>query len=268
MTKVAPIIIKKKRGGHGHGGHHGGAWKVAYADFVTAMMAFFLVMWILGLSDSEKKGIAQYFREPGLFEHKIGKGLPIQIQPSESSQLIEVNSKSGENCTLTTPEGCPGGLAKNYQMANLGQELKDQLEAAAQEDPELKGLTESISVELTKEGLRIEMMDSERSTFFQVGGARPSKAAIALLQKIASQIKSLPHNKIEVEGHTDRRPYPSNSYTNWDLSTERANAARRILENSGVKNISQVSGLADTRPLMPTDPYDLTNRRVSILVRQ
>ena len=173
----------------------------------------------------------------------------------------------GSNCDLAHPEGCPGGLAKNYQIATLGQELKDKLESAARDNPDLSALKDAVTIELTRDGLRIEMTDSEKSTFFQVGGARPTKAAVAILQQIAQEISKLP-NPIELEGHTDRRPYPSGSYTNWDLSAERANAARRILELSGVSSISQVSGLADTRLRNQGDPYDLSNRRVSILVRQ
>jgi chemotaxis protein MotB len=266
-NKLAPIIIKKKRG-HAHGGHHGGAWKVAYADFVTAMMAFFLVMWILGLSDSKKKAIAGYFRNPGLFDVKPSSETPIQISPVDDAPVIQVEEKrNNSKCDIAHPEGCPGGLAKNYQIATLGQELKDKLEAAAQTDPDLSDLKDAVTIELTRDGLRIEMTDSEKSTFFQVGGARPTKAATLILQQIAQELSKLP-NPIELEGHTDRRPYPSGSYTNWDLSAERANAARRVLALSGVTGISQVSGLADTKLRNVNDPYDLSNRRVSILVRQ
>jgi chemotaxis protein MotB len=266
-NKLAPVIIKKKCV-PGHGGHSGD-WKVAYADFVIAIMAFFLALWILGLSEAKRKAIAGYFRAPNLFEQKSGSEKLMQLASPEQVQIIEVNDTSDDNstCDLSHPESCPGDLAKNYQLATLGQKLKDKLEVYVENNSELAELKGAVIIELTRSGLCVEMTDSERATFFQVGGARPTKAATLILKQIAQELVKLP-NLIELEGHTDRRPYPSSTYTNWEISAERANAARRALDLSGVKNIIQVSGFADTKLRNSRDPYDISNRRVSVIVRQ
>jgi chemotaxis protein MotB len=258
--KQAPIIIKKKRGG-GHGGHHGGAWKVAYADFVTAMMAFFLVMWILGLSDDAKKAISSYFRDPGLFKNEQGKVSPIASPLNE-----EVPVMSPKLCDPNVP-GCLDERPDPIQKA--AQDLRQHFKKLAEEHPEIPELKDAITVNVSPEGMRIEMQDSERLAFFNVGGTKPSKIAVQVLEELAGELKKLP-NKVEIEGHTDSRPYAGVAgYSNWELSADRANAARRILVEQGVsdRQIARVTGLADRRLRRPDQPSDLSNRRVSFLVR-
>ncbi len=259
MTK---IIIRKKKV-RGHGGHHGGAWKVAYADFVTAMMAFFLVMWILGLSEDTRKAISGYFTEPGLFSFTTGKALPIEVVPSQSRY----------RSTTEGPDGAAAGqLVPNRQkLASAGEQIQETLKKLGANDDAMRRLLESVSVTITGEGLRIELVEGERSGFFDVGGAKPNDPAIRILSALAPQLAKL-GQPIRIEGHTDSRKFVSRkgTYGNWELSTDRANAARRILLTNGVKDdqIDSVVGYAANQLRNPQDPLSISNRRVSILVRE
>jgi chemotaxis protein MotB len=248
------VIIIKKKGHHKHA-HHGGAWKVAYADFVTAMMAFFLVMWLVAQSPQVKSGIGQYFRDPGAF--------------SEGGRGVLPGSDSG-----TTGGGQPMGSPREVANPNV-EEAKRALERAAEhlrQAIQLKfaEVQERVEITVTDEGLRIELREAPDDGFFSSGSAGMKPDTEKILAVISHELAALP-NKIAVEGHTDSRPFGSgNQYTNWELSSDRANAARRVLERSGVKSkqLEGVRGFADTRLRTADKPMDAGNRRISIIVRR
>jgi chemotaxis protein MotB len=231
-----PIIVIKKVSRHGS--HHGGAWKVAYADFVTAMMALFIVLWLLNSSVKVKKAVAGYFNDP------------------LSSQKESGTQKTGEEDT--TP----------IDQLNA-QKLKERIQKAIQSQPDLEKLAKQIEITITPEGLRIELIEGKSGTFFHSGSAQLSQSGQELLNMLAGQLKPLP-NKLLLEGHTDAQPYSAeNGYTNWELSADRANSARRLLQADGVgkDQISQVRGYADQLLRVKNDPMDPSNRRVSLIVQ-
>ena len=247
-----PVIIVKKKG-HAHHGHHGGAWKVAYADFVTAMMAFFLVMWIIGQSAQVKAGIAGYFREPTAFaEGGGGNG----VLPGAQSGM------DGGAAPLQ-----PAGPSSNAGLEEAAAELRRVLATL----PDFENLKDQVEITVTEEGLRIELRESPNDGFFASGSAEAKPQTVELLDVIAEQLKTLP-NKIALEGHTDSRPYSAEggAYTNWELSADRANAARRVMQRAGLRGdqIEGVRGFADTRLRFPENPLDPGNRRISIVVRR
>jgi chemotaxis protein MotB len=230
------IIIVKKRGGD-HDDEHGGAWKVAYADFVTAMMALFIVLWLLSASEKVQKAVGGYFQDP------TGKG----------RQTGTTNAGIGETLTLNSQ--------------NL-QNLKEKLEQVMRQIPAFQHMEKQIRMTITAEGLRIDLLETERGLFFEKGNPKPTEAGAGLLQVLAAELVKLP-NKVAIEGHTDSTPYGRPDYSNWELSSDRANAARRILVQTGLSydRISQVRGFADQRLLLKTDPANPSNRRISIIVR-
>ena len=231
-----PIIVIKKKGGHG--GHHGGAWKVAYADFVTAMMALFIVLWLLSSSVKIQKAVGGYFRDPSGSAKRTGTGL----------------AGSGENMLLSKDD--------------MGK-LKDQLQSSIQKMNDLEKLRKNIEMTVTSEGLRIELLESEKGTFFDSGSSALNDSGKEMLNVLAAELGKVP-NRISVEGHTDAKPFSGKtSYTNWELSSDRANAARRLMQQAGLRDsqVSQVRGFADQRLRTPTDPMDPSNRRVSIIVQ-
>lgn len=232
-----PIIIVKKKGGHG--GHHGGAWKVAYADFVTAMMALFMVLWLMNTNEETQKAVGGYFRDPSSGA-KDGKG-------------------SGQ-------AGAGDGLAVSRQdMENL----KEKLEAAMKASPNLDKLKEQVAMTVTGEGLRIELLETETGIFFESGNASPSSDCQELLTKMAQELGRLP-NTILMEGHTDSRSFNGGgTYTNWELSADRANSARRLMEQHGLRagQVTQVRGFADRRLRKGDDPAHASNRRISVIVQ-
>jgi len=251
MKNTSVIIIKKKRG-HGHG-HHGGAWKVAYADFVTAMMAFFLVLWIVGQSQAVKAGVAGYFREPGVLEFERSTG----ILPGATTGI--------------SPEGTPaskqqGGTTKPADRAALEQKVV-MLKKMLEQQPEFKAMKDQVEIQMTRDGLRVELIEMSDSLFFDSGSAALKGQTIGLLQAIARELGSL-KNHIVIEGHSDSRRYStSGAYTNWELSSDRANAARRVMEAQlPPGRINEVRGYAATRLRIPGDAFDPRNRRVSIIV--
>jgi len=232
---VTPIIIKKKIV---HAGHHGGAWKVAYADFVTAMMALFIVLWLMSSSDQVKKAVGGYFKDPSGKAAQTGNGL----------------AGSGENLSLGKDD--------------MGK-LKQKLEAAMKQAPELQKLQDQVQMTVTGEGLRIELMESERGTFFESGNSAPTGQCKEMLDMLASQLGKMP-NKLLIEGHTDAKLYNSSrGYSNWELSSDRANSARKLMQDSGVRanQVTEVRGFADQRLRKPDDPNSPSNRRVSIVVK-
>lgn len=240
MATPAPqppvIVIRKKKGGHG--GHHGGAWKVAYADFVTAMMALFIVLWLLSSDEKVKKAVGGYFQDP------TGKG----------------------NMMGTTVAGAGEGILLSQDDMSR---LKEKLEQAMKELPQFEQMKKYVEVTVTHEGLRIELLEKEGGLFFESGNAKPTEKGMELLKMLAAQLKTLP-NKLLVEGHTDAKPYPyANGYTNWELSADRANSARRLLQECGVapSQIAQIRGFADQRLRDAKDPFNPANRRVSVLVQ-
>ncbi len=235
-SKEQPIyVIKKKIHAHGH---HGGAWKVAYADFVTAMMAFFMVMWLMGSSEKVKSAVSGYFRDPQGFKKQSGTGV----------------TGDGEQITIS----------KDDMPA-----LKDKIQSAMKQLPDFKQIRDHVSMTVTGEGLRIELMEKEGGMFFQSGSASPSGFGKELLQKMSAELAKLP-NTIVIEGHTDAKPFSHDgSYGNWELSADRANSARRLMNDSGLRpdQIKQVRGFADQRLVEAKDPNAPKNRRISIIVQ-
>jgi chemotaxis protein MotB len=235
MSTKPPIIIIKKKGGHG--GHHGGAWKVAYADFVTAMMALFIVLWLMNSSKPIQEAVGGYFKDPSGTATKPG----------------------------TTMRG--SGESLNISKDNM-QELKEALQNSLRQVPNFDKLKNHIEMTVTPEGLRIELLESATGTFFNSGSADPSIDGKDIVTSLAKELGNLP-NKIAIEGHTDSKPYAQRAnYGNWELSTDRANAARRLMQQSGLgeNQVMQVRGFASQRLRKPDAPLDPSNRRVSLIV--
>lgn len=244
-----PIIIKKVRKGHGH---HGGAWKVAYADFVTAMMALFIVLWILGQNEKVVQNVAGYFKDPVGFTDKMRSIIEGKSDLPSILDSAFIKKKLREE--------------EQKQLEAMGNEIINQLK----ETPECKNLADQVKVEITKEGLRIELIDSINDIFFEVGTSQPKPEAIKLLENISAFLQRSP-NKVVIEGHTDSRPYSGEGkgYSNFELSSERANAARRVLVLSGLPagRVDEVRGYADTRLIDKNDPFSAVNRRISIVIK-
>lgn len=231
-----PIIIIRKKADH-HDDEHGGAWKVAYADFVTAMMALFIVLWLLSASEKVQKAVGGYFQDP------TGQG----------RQTGSTSAGVGETLTLS-----------ETQL----KDIKKKIEQAMKQIPAFKDMQNQIKMTMTAEGLRIDLLETSHGLFFAAGNPTPTEAGGELLKVLASELMKLP-NKIAIEGHTDSTPYGRPDYSNWELSADRANAARRILTENGLEDsrISQVRGFADQRLLLKDDPANPSNRRISIIVR-
>jgi chemotaxis protein MotB len=221
--------------------HRGGAWKVAYADFVTALMALFIVLWLMNSSTAVKQSVSGYFRDPRGYTHKLGAG------PADSNEGLRVDQR------------------------NAG-DIRQQIEAALHRMPEFRTLEKNIRMSVTGEGLRIDLLENEQGMFFVTGSASPTAAGEGLLSTLAGEISRMP-NRVVVEGHTDARPFrnvaPASGYGNWELATDRANSARRLLHAHGLspQQVVEVRGFADLIPLNPADANDPRNRRVSLVVR-
>jgi chemotaxis protein MotB len=231
-----PVIIIKKKGGHGS--HHGGAWKVAYADFVTAMMALFIVLWLMNSSQKIQVAVGGYFKDPSGTAKKVGTGL----------------AGTGENLQLAKQD-----MAK----------LKVELQKSIQSITDLDKLKKNIEMTVTAEGLRIELLESEKGTFFDSGSSALNKSGQEMLALLAAELGKVP-NHVSVEGHTDAKAFTGKrSYSNWELSSDRANAARRLMQQSGLRadQVSQVRGFADQRLRNSKDAMDPSNRRISIIVQ-
>ncbi len=232
-----PIIVVKKK--VSHGGHHGGAWKVAYADFVTAMMALFIVLWLLSSDEKVKKAVGGYFQDP------TGVGKQMGSNMSGVDEGLQLDKEDMDN-------------------------LKEKLEAALKQTPDFQKFSRNIQITVTGEGLRIELLESEKGVFFQSGNAKPSAFGEELIAKLASELGKLP-NHLYIEGHTDSKPFSDgeSGYSNWELSADRANAARRIMMASGLRadQIGQVRGFADQKLRSKNDPTNASNRRISVIVQ-
>ena len=265
------IVVRRRKGGD-HEGHHGGAWKIAYADFVTAMMAFFLLMWLLGsTSKYDKEGISQYFNTPlsALFS---GKESSDATRPS-------IVQGGGHDISDTRPgvaamaQPNPAVQAPTVQPVQDDsqrlQQLKQKLTSLIEHVPALNAYKDQIRISITAEGLRIEIVDSQKRPMFALGSTKLQPYAVTILSQIGGTLNDV-ENPISIAGHTDDVPYGGgeDGYTNWELSSERANAARRALVTGGMRldKVLQVRGLADVQPLQGNDTNAPTNRRISILV--
>jgi chemotaxis protein MotB len=268
-----PIIIKKIIA-EGHGGHHGGAWKVAYADFVTAMMAFFLLMWLLGAtSEKQRKGIADYFaptmvqmKEKSAGSNGLFGGDSIVAKDNYPHRATQTGSKS-----LTIPKDSSGGATEGATALKTRdraafQRLKAMLEKKMASDPKLKAMAKNIRMMETREGLRIDLVDQADFAMFKTGTDSLLPAARALMGQVAEVIKAA-GNDVIVRGHTDAMPYAAGRTTNnWTLSSARAESTRKALADAGVPNsrFARIEGVADREPFVPGDVYDPRNRRMSI----
>jgi chemotaxis protein MotB len=342
------IVIRKEE--VIEGGHHGGAWKVAYADFVTAMMAFFLLMWLLNAtSEEQRRGLADYFSPSATLSHSVsGSGLPFggrtpfekgslvsdrgaqsvgpgratlapdsadddsETSPQEraASALRDDRHEAAPSRKLNTPAedaaedqhanglatqkagpAFPGGVAnkitpdaqaetREARLAEAARQAEaesreraafeqaaQQIRDAVRADPKLAELARQLSIDMTPEGLRIQILDEERLPMFATGSAAVNDRARLLLQKVAPVIKGLTE-KVSITGHTDAAPFHGSDKSNWELSAERANATRRLLIEAGLdeSRIRSVAGLADRDPLLPADPMAAANRRIAIVV--
>ncbi len=322
------VVIIKRMSDAGGGGHHGGAWKVAYADFVTAMMAFFLLMWLLNATtEDQRKGLADYFSPNNLLSHaSSGTGQPfgghtafdegamvsdrgtIEITEGKRPPLnatvdgdpavhTRARKRADETDTGATDvnpdqdatQPVPAGPVRSsdgptqdgdrqpsraeIQAERARQEKEafataaDAIRAAVGNDPALAELAKQLSIDMTPEGLRIQIMDEDKLPMFATGSAAPNDRARALLQKVVPFLQKLPE-AISIAGYTDATPFAGMGKTNWELSSERANATRRLLTDGGLADnrIRTVTGHADRDPLVPGDPLAAANRRIAIVV--
>jgi chemotaxis protein MotB len=240
MDKAAPQIIIIKRKKAAHAAHHGGAWKVAYADFVTAMMALFIVLWLLSSSEQVQKAVGGYFTDPKGHGKDVGNGL--RGAGSESLPIHKDDMKK----------------------------LKEKLEQAVKDTGSLEKIRDHIVITVTGEGLRVELIEDEKGVFFESGSPAPSEYGKELLDTLAEEIGKLP-NKVTMEGHTDSKPFGNghDGYSNWELSTDRANNARRWMQAHGMRDdqVTQVRGFADQSLRNPADPNDPSNRRITLIIQ-
>jgi len=281
------IIIKKikKSGGHGH---HGGAWKVAYADFVTAMMAFFLLMWLINTTSPEqKRGIADYFAPASVSKTTSGSGgildgtsfgqsggksggavaVVVKVTPQDKPTKADPSDPTTPTETRPSAEDMEtaeqsASEEKDFESAELS------LRQAMQDMPDLAELSKQILIDITPEGLRLALIDQEGRPMFAAGSAEPTDRVKRLLQEVSKVVQRLP-NRITISGHTDSGHFEGvNGYSNWELSSDRANTSRKLLMQNGVipDRIYQVSGKAGSEPLLPEDPYASANRRITIVL--
>jgi chemotaxis protein MotB len=237
MSSQPPVIVIRKVRKAAHGGH-GGAWKVAYADFVTAMMALFLVLWLMASDEKVKKAVGGYFQDPS----GVGK-------------------MSGSAMTGAGGEGLT--IARDDLKS-----LKEKIERAMKDLPKFEQMKKNVQITVTTEGLRIELLETEKGMFFDSGNALPTDSGREMIHMLAEQLNALP-NKLLIEGHTDAKPFNRGDYGNWELSADRANAARRILleHGLGANRVGQVRGFADQRLRDTKDPTNPANRRISVIVQ-
>ncbi|MCE9521746.1 MAG: OmpA family protein [Alphaproteobacteria bacterium] len=276
-----PIVIKKIKKG-GHGGHHGGAWKVAYADFVTAMMAFFLLMWLINTTTPEqKRGIADYFAPDSVSRSESGTGallggtsasadgqkgegtltLQTQTRPPSPSKDAEEDSKTASGAASpSTEQQALQNKALDQAAARLRQAMQDQ--------PDLAELSKHVLIDETPEGVRIQLIDQDARSMFEPGNAEPTPRAQRLLQEVEKVASNLP-NRISIAGHTDGASFSGpGGYSNWDLSSARANASLKVLTGAGLNEdrVFEVTGKAGSEPLYPDNPIASANRRISIVL--
>ena len=257
-----PIIIRRKKAAR-HA-HHGGAWKIAFADFMTALMALFLVLWVLSnASNKDKEAIAEYFSTPLVVAMSKGD------RSSSSNSAIpgggpDARFSEGERA-LQTPR--PSRFSED-ERRHL-ESLKQRLDNAVDHDPQLRELKQQIAIELSPEGLRVQLLDTDKRPMFELGSANVAPYLRKLLRTFAPVLNELP-NRIQISGHTDSHPYPGvdTGYNNWDLSADRAKASRQELVAGGLDSdkLLRVSGMADRIRFHGAGPYDAANRRIEIIV--
>jgi len=241
--KSKTIVVKKIK--KNHGDNHGGSWKVAYADFVTAMMAFFLLLWLISMVTPEKKAVlADYFRNFNVFQQS-------------GRSFMEQSSSIQKEVKMSAQEIVTGEMT--------AEDLKEKLKVAV--DEKLKNLKDQVLLDVVEGGVRIQIIDLDRRPMFPSGSSVPNEKCREILRVVSGNIKDA-NNRIAVEGHTDSAPFKGNGMTNWELSTGRASAARKELENDGIasERIARVVGYADTELLVKDDPRDARNRRISIIL--
>lgn len=259
-----PIIKKIKKGGHGH---HGGAWKVAFADFAVAMMAFFLVLWITAnTTTEEKQQISGFFIDPEKYDSILSKksgGGAINIDSSKQN----TSEGAAQGLKLKTVD-IPGNYEYQQEKMRLDS-LKMQLTQEIDANPEIKAFKDKIILDTTSEGLRIQIVDDETGAMFESGSTELKDKTIQILKTLAKSINDVP-NKISITGHTDAKPFNAagSNKTNWELSAERANAARRLLVENGLEDgkVARVVGFGSTNMFDTAHPEAATNRRISIIV--
>lgn len=230
------VIVRKKSG---HGGHHGGAWKVAYADFVTALMSLFIVLWLMNSSKPIQEAVGGYFRDPNGTAQKTGTRLG----------------------------GAGDAAAVKKEDMN---KLKDDLMKSMEKMKDFDKLKKLIEMTVTPEGLQIELMEDPHGTFFETGSAEPTPILKNVLTVLSPEVGKLP-NLLLIEGHTDSKPYSgSSAYGNWELSSDRANTARRLMVSNGIRpdQVAQVRGYADRKLRKPLQPEDASNRRITLIVQR
>ncbi len=243
------IIVRKKRSDHG--GHHGGAWKVAFADFMTAMFALFLVLWLVNQSSEVRSSIAGYFANPMGFPGEAGSSL----LPADGTVASDIRPVLLETFSL-----------RRLQLRELEARLRTRMDDL----PGLESVSANIEMEMVDEGLRIQLLEDSSGVFFETGSSDPKTEGLQVLQILGTELALLP-NTVVIEGHTDSRQYAmGNRYTNWELSADRANAARRILTANGLDDskIGQIRGLADRELRDPDNPLSPGNRRVTITIQE
>ena len=232
-----PIIIIRRKAG-GHASHHGGAWKVAYADFVTAMMALFIVLWLMSADKEVQQAVSAFFNNPA------GPG------------KLTGTAAAGLGNALEVPKDDMSKLADKIQQALL-------------KVPNFRNIKDHVEITITSDGLRIELLETEAGMFFESGKAIPSESGAELLAKLAGELGKLP-NSLLIEGHTDSKPFKGeDGYSNWELSADRANSARKLMQANGVRpeQVAQVRGFADRQLRHPEDPMAASNRRISVIVQ-
>jgi len=283
-ASTQPIIIKKvKKAGHAH---HGGAWKIAYADFVTAMMAFFLLMWLISMTTPEQKeGLADYFAPASVSRTSSGAGGVMGGTAFDTegtrmagsapkivlTEITPPSPNAQDTGTESTSKGSSKEAAAQFEAqsrdAQNFRSAAESLRQAMQENPDLAALSRNVIVDETPEGLRIQIVDQDGRAMFPPGQAEPFDRTQRLLGAVAKILVKLP-NRISISGHTDSTAFRNGVYNNWDLTSDRANAVRRLLTKDGLSNdrIYQVVGKADSEPLFPDNPKMAANRRISIVL--
>lgn len=279
-NEARPIIIKRIK--KVSGGAHGGAWKVAYADFVTAMMAFFMLLWLLNATSQEQKeGLADYFTPTTASTNSesgaggILGGTSLNSDGAQSS-AVTVSIPATTTEAQTEDQNAEQSKSKQEEFAartakreqNYFEEMAEDIRVAIQTNPELSRLKDQVLIDITEDGMRIQLVDKDNRAMFRPGSATLYKYAEKMIRKIAIVVEKMP-NRISISGHTDASPFTSKpNYSNWELSADRANASRRILNASGVSSnrIAEVLGMAASDPLLPDSPLRPENRRITILL--
>jgi chemotaxis protein MotB len=264
------IIIKRVKKNKS-GGAHGGSWKVAYADFVTAMMAFFLLLWLLSMvSDDKRAALSEYFRKYSIFQDSGSSALTMKnAKMTDPKFLGETGTETPNSSNSASQRKGSAGFShkKKQDIETKDAEIVKKIRASV--DEKMAGVRDQILVDVIEGGVRIQIIDTEGSIMFALGSAQPTPKAKEILKLVSSNLKEMA-GRIVVEGHTDSAPFKGGQITNWELSTFRASAARKELEENGIdpRRIARVVGYADTELLIPLDQRDPRNRRISIIILQ